>query len=140
MALPDTFKLAAGSSRSSGIASEAITNGSTFTGAGIDNATNLDYFGTVEIVWSFGVTPTANKAVELYVLYAVDGTNYEEVGPQAMVGGFSPPADTSSHRRTIVRNLPLLPYAFKLAVKNVDTGQTITVTANVYTHAEKVVD
>lgn len=140
MALPDEFKLKAASSRSSGFSTTTIANAAAQDGSAIDNAANLDLFLTAEFVWSYGTNPTANRTVEMYLLYSVDGTNYEEESPAALIGSFSPPADTGTHRRVLIRAWPLRPFAFKLRLKNVDTGQTITVTVNAFTHNEQVVD
>lgn len=134
----DSIKLEAATSRASGFSSTTIANGSGTDGSVIANQTNLDRYLTAEFVYSYGTAPTANKSVEIYLLYSVDGTNYEEESPHALVGGFSPGADTSSHRRVFLRNVPIKPFAFKIRIKNVDTGQTITVTVNAYTHNEKV--
>lgn len=140
MALPDSFRLEAASSRTSGFSSTTITNGSTGTGSAIDNSSNLDELLSAEFVYSYATNPTASKTVEIYLTYAVDGSNYEEVATNCLIGSFSPAADTSTHRRVIIRNLPILPFAFKIVVKNVDTAQTITLTVNAYTHSFKIVD
>lgn len=133
------FLLKAANSRSSGFSSTTITNTSTGTGSAIDNATNLDEFLTAEAVYSYGTAPTTGKTLELHLTYALDGTNYEEVSAFTLIASFSPDADTSTHRRELIRNWPLLPFAFKIVVKNVDTGQTITITLNAYTHSRKSV-
>jgi hypothetical protein len=140
MALPDSFRLEAATARTSGFLSTTIANGSAADGSAINNATNLDLYLTAELVYSYSTAPTANRTVEIYLLYSVDGTNYEEESAHALIGSFSPSADTATHRRVVIRGYPLMPFAFKLRVKNVDTGQTITVTVNAYTHSEKVID
>lgn len=134
----DTVKLEAASSRTSGISSQTIADGADFTGSAIDNSANLDAELNAEMVWSYGSAPTASKSVNLYLLYSKDGTNYEPIDPKNQIASFSPPTDTSTHRLMLVRGLMLLPKAFKLAAKNVDTGQTITLTVNAETFNYKV--
>lgn len=132
-----THQLKGGTSRSSGFSSTTIADGATGTGSAIDNATNLDLFLSAEFSYSYGTSPTANKTVNIYLTYSIDGTNYEDVGNACLIGSFSPSADTSSHREMRIKNWPLLPYKFKIVVVNVDTGQTITLTVASYTHNEQ---
>lgn len=134
-----SIKLEAATSRTSGFSSTTIANAATGTGSAIDNATNLDLFLSGEFVWSYGTNPTASKTVKIYITYALDGTNYESADVSNLIGAFSPSADTSTHRLVKIKNYPLLPFAFKIVVENVDTAQTITLTVNAYTHNEKVV-
>lgn len=140
MALPDVFKLNAATARTSGFSSTAIANAASANGSTIDNATNLDELLTAEVVYSYGTNPTASKTIKIYLCYAPDGTNFESHDASNLISTFSPAANTSTHRRTLIKGYPLLPFAFRLVVENVDTGQTITVTINAYTHNSQVVD
>lgn len=140
MPLPDSFRLEAATLRTSGFSSTTIATAAATTGSTIANQTALDEFLTVEFDYSFATNPTAGKTVEIYLLYSVDGTNFSEESAVELIGSFSPDVDTSSHRRVIIKDYPLLPFAFKIHIKNVDTGQTITVTVNAYTHSSKVID
>jgi hypothetical protein len=151
-----TTSLLAGSSRTSGVSSQAITNTSLFLGSEIDNSANLDLVADVVITYAFGVNPTAGTMLQFYLVYAPDGTNYEDGGdtyfdgshgigtshltpaPQAMIGGVSVVADTYTHC-VIFREVPLLPSKMKLLVYNNATGQTVTVTALIYTRNVKTV-
>jgi hypothetical protein len=141
MALPDYTSLTTGTSRTTGFSSTVIASGSEITGSEIDNATNLDEILDCEIIWSYGTAPTANKTVELWALYSFDGTNYTtRADGGVLLRAFSPPADTATHRMPIM-NVWLMPYKFKLHVRNVDTGQSITVTVNAQTRkATKLID
>lgn len=134
MALPDTLQLKAATSRTSGFSSTTVANGATGTGSAIDNATNLDQYLTAEFVYSYSVAPTASKTIKVHITYSVDGTNYEEVGDKNLVAVLSPAADTSAHRVVVIRDLLLLPFAFKIVIVNVDTAQTITVTVDARTY------
>jgi len=140
--------LQAGTSRTSGISSQTCQNNKAFLGSAIDNATNLDAFADVELVWSYSVSPTAGNALKLHFLYAQDGTNYEEgTGdgttltsplPGCLVGSVSPAADTSTHRK-LFRDIVLSPYKFKVLAENAATGQTATVTVNLYTRKDQTI-
>jgi hypothetical protein len=126
--------------RTSGVATEAITNTSTYLGSEIDNATNKDRYLTIEAVWSYASAPTAAKTLRLFIEYAVDGTNYETASPtQGQIANWSPPASTSAQRLVIVRSRLILPSKFKIRCTNVDTGQTVTMTLNAYTHNDEAV-
>jgi len=141
MALPDTIKLEAATSRTSGFSTTTIADGATGTGSAIANQTNLDKYLTADFYYTYSVNPTASKTVKVYLVYAVDGTNYEDVDDNTNLAAvFSPAADTDNHRVVLLRNWPVLPFAFKLVVVNVDTAQTITLTVNAYTHNEAIVD
>ena len=139
---------AAGTLRTSGITSATVQTTKAYLGSAIDNATNLDAFADIEIVYSYGVAPTAGKTLSVHLLFAADGTNYEEgagdgttvTAPVAgsTVRTLSPLADTSTHRK-LIQGIPLPPYKFKPLVYNLDTGQSATVTVNVYTRKDQAV-
>lgn len=143
MALPDSIGALGGTTRTSGIAAAAIASGANYLGSAIDNATNLDDIADIEIVWAYATAPTASKTLSLHLLYAMDGTNYEEgagdgtgtgdVDPLACteITAISPAADTSTHRKFI--SVDIAPYACKLLVRNVDTAQEAAVTVNIKT-------
>ena len=146
MALPDNIGLVAGTSRTTGIAAQTCENGNNFLGSAINNAANLDDLLDFEFVYAYGTNPTAAKTLKLVLLYSKDGTNYEEGAGDGATDGsdvdplpssrvllsISPDADTGTHR--ILRgDIPLLPYAFKMLLMNVDTGQTVTVTVTANT-------
>jgi hypothetical protein len=134
MPLPDYTSLVTGTSRATGFSSTVIDHTNETTGSEIDNATNLDEILDCELVWRYaGQAPTPNKTVEIWLLYSFDGTNYTtRADGGVLLRAFSPPADTSTHRLPIL-GVWLMPYKFKLHVRNVDTGQSITVTMNAQT-------
>ena len=142
-----TQSLAASASRTSGISSQTIATAHAYLGSAIDNATNLDPYADIEAVWSYGSAPTVSKTVKIHLLWSQDATNYEEGSdsgtetpplPGCLVAVFSPPADTSTHRK-LFQGIPLSPYKFKAFVENVDTAQTITITLNISTRSDKAV-
>lgn len=140
MALPDTLQLKAASSRTSGFAATEIANTATGTGSEIDNSANLDALLSAAILYQYASAPTAAKTIKIHLIYAIDGTNYEDVGAWNQIGAISPAADTNAHREARLRNVPLLPFKFKIVIVNVDTAQTVTVTVNAYTHNDSVTD
>ena len=141
MALPDYLKIGSLVSTPTGISSQQINNGATYTSTTeIDNTTARYGYMTVEAVWQYATAPTANRSVEVYLLRSLDGTNYEEVAPQALVAGFSPPADTATHRRVLLTAFPLVAAKYKFAVKNVDTAQQITISLLAYRYYESIED
>ncbi|GIV52434.1 MAG: hypothetical protein KatS3mg038_2955 [Candidatus Kapaibacterium sp.] len=140
MPLPDKTLYSTPLARNTGITNIAIPSGNTAMGSVVNNDSDLNLFANVDLVWSYGIAPASDKLVEVHILYALDGINFEELSSHTVVAGLSPPADTAAHRRLLVRGLRILPHAFKLAIRNVDTGQTITVTASMSTYSLQQVD
>ena len=140
MALPDVLKPSPYTTLTTGISSASVTNGATYTGSEIDNTTNRYQAMTVEVVWSYATAPTANKTLEVHRLRCHDGTNYEELSNRTLIAAVSPPADTSLHQRTLLEELPLLAAKYKFAIKNVDTGQTVTASLKVYAYNYRIED
>jgi len=74
----------------------SLANGSGAIGAEYDNATNLYLMGLFELNVTFGTNPTAGALVNLYIVPAPDGTNYDDAPTGASpavpateyVGGF----------------------------------------------------
>ncbi|MEA3226024.1 MAG: hypothetical protein U9Q07_08745 [Planctomycetota bacterium] len=117
--------------RTSGISAQSVAAGANYLGSEIDNETNLDQFAAIELTMTPGVAPTAGKVVELYILYAIDGTNYEQGGtsddpargPDAVF-----PAEASTSAQATTKHVRLRPFKFKLLVKSeLDQEATITV-------------
>jgi hypothetical protein len=133
MAASHTHPWSTPTSQTTGIASATIaTGGNVALGDAIDNDSNLDTDATLEIAWSYAVAPTANKQLLIRLLRSLDGTNYEDSKRGQLVGSITPPADTSAHRMAF--RLGLVPTKFKIEVENVDTAQTVTVTATIKTY------
>jgi len=141
MALPDYFKIGALASTSTGVSSQAVANGATYTSTTeIDNTTARYGYMAVEVTWQYATAPTANRSVEVYLLRSLDGTDYEGVASQALVAAFSPPTDTAAHRRVLLTAFPLIAAKYKFAVRNVDTAQTITISLNAWRYYESIED
>jgi hypothetical protein len=134
MALPDYLKPTSQTSLATGIAvtSPGIASGNIYVGTEIDNRTTRYGFMTIEAVWSYTTAPTANRTVEVLILEE-NGNGYETDNGR-VIAAFSPPADTVAHRKVLLAERPLRANRFKLAVRNVDTGQPIAVTLYAYAY------
>ena len=56
----------------------SLANNAGALGAEYDNATNDYLFGMFELNVTFGSAPTAGSTVDLYIIPAPDGTNYDD--------------------------------------------------------------
>ena len=90
----------------------------------IDNTSYVYLFNDVELYTStLGYTPTAGAAVELYLVEALDGTNYEDgdasIDPPAanLVGVFNIRISTAIQRH-VMRQIPIPPAKYKYVVIN----------------------
>lgn len=100
--------------------------------SGYDNATNLYLWAMFELNVQFGSSPTAGNTVDLYIIPAVDGSNYDDAVTGASgsapstsyVGGFPLRAVTSAQKVPIgvARRVDLPPVPFKVFVVN-NSGQ-----------------
>lgn len=107
----------------------SLANNGGALGAEYDNATNLYLFGLFELNVTFGTNPTAGNTVDLYLIPAPDGTNYDDATTGASgaapapcyVGSFPVRAVTSAqkiplgHGQALI-NLP--PTKFKAFLLN----------------------
>jgi len=114
----------------------SLANGSGIdASAGYDNGSNLYLFGYFELNVTFGSAPTAGQLIDLYLMAAPDGTNYDtyvtgasEYAPiAAYVGSFQLQAITSAQKCPLggpaePRLVPLPPVPFKAFVIN-NSGQ-----------------
>lgn len=82
------------------LAAAARTN----AGTEVANQTNLDTYGKVEINVTFGSSPTAGGYLNLYMLTAPDGTNYDsgsssvDPGGHTLIASLVVQASTSAQR------------------------------------------
>lgn len=84
-----------------------------------DNATDLWPFGAFQLDVTFAAAPTADSTIDLFVVYAFDGTNYNNGGgtslpANAVVGGWNMAAITTQQLLTI--GVLLMPFKFKVFV------------------------
>ena len=153
MSTTSTFQIASARTPVTAISAISCAKGGAYASAAIDNSTNLDAFCHIKITWT-GTTshlPVAGDPLKFYLLYAADGTNYEDGTPSTNDGSTAPPTatplnpdcfigvasmynDANAHTY-VIRDRALLPFKFKLLVVNGSTGDSssaVVVTAVVY--------
>lgn len=94
----------------------------------LNNATNLYLFDDVELYTAaLGYSPSAGAAIELYLVEALDGTNYEDgdasIDPPStnLVGVFLLRSTTSAQRH-VIRQVSLPPTKYKYVIINKSGG------------------
>jgi hypothetical protein len=99
----------------------------TNAGTEVDNSTNLDTYGLLELNVTFGSAPDGDASVIIYLLSAPDGTNYAQgsssvdPGPDTMVVSMKINASTSAQRK-ISKPFLIPPTPIKFILEN-QTGQ-----------------
>lgn len=128
-----TAKWATPAAQSEVIATAALdgdTDGTLTVGSEIDNATDKYLHAAVELALG-SINPAGTPYVEVYVFYALDGTNYEDNSASlshALVATL-PVTTGSSAKAVSSRRFEILPFKFKVAVRN-KTGQTLATGGN----------
>jgi len=90
-----TLARTAKSAVSTGITSQAVAAGANYLGSEMDNsAAENPSDATTEITYDSASSPAAGKTLELYLLRAPDGTNYEE--------GDASPTDPADHKQPVL--------------------------------------
>lgn len=105
------------------LANDARTN----AGTELANQTNLDRFGKVELTVTFGSAPSAGARVEIYMVTAPDGSNYEDGSSSVDPGAHTlvasiPVRATTAAQRLASRLFDLEPVKTKFILLN-KTGQ-----------------
>jgi hypothetical protein len=135
-----TEKWAAYTSRGNVLSTElnALTNaGRSAAGVEIDNGANLDVYGVLELQVTFGTAPSAGGYVEIYMVTAPDGTNYEDgsnsvdPGAHKLIDRIPVRAVTTAQRLT-GRMIPLLPEKTKFLLYN-GSGQAFPASGSTLT-------
>ena len=145
MALPDVQRKTTPTSRTTGISAEAIAAGANYLGSEIDFSTILDTFCDIEIKYTNGVAPAAGKYLEVFLLVAMDDTNYEigdatPTDPMAIpVGTVRLYTNTTADRIHTIKNVPLGQYKTKVLIKS-ESDQSCTVTATLKSWAFQQTD
>jgi hypothetical protein len=105
-------------------AMNALADGSSATGLAIDNSSLLNQFADLLLDIKFGTNPSAGGYVALYIVPAIDNTNYADFSAttSVKVGTFPVQASTSAQKVALMR-VPIPPCAFKFIVLN-KAGQT----------------
>ena len=117
--------------RTTGIAAESIANAAGFVGSAIDNSANLDDTLDLQVTINCASAPVANTVLYVYLLYSIDGTNYEDGGtalqPVKVPVASIPARAVTGAQVVSVAGIPIPPQPFKIAVWNA-LGQTSTTT------------
>ena len=118
--------------RSTGITGNTVNSAAGVLSSEIDNETNKNRFLAVEATLDHASAPTVDREWFLYILYCLDGTNYEDGGtsvqPKKMpAASFAVRADTNVQILAAV-DIPLAPFKFKLLLWN-GTDQNSATTA-----------
>ena len=103
--------------------------------AALDNTTNLDLFADLTLtVAAQGAARSAGANVAVYMVQALDGTNYDDVhaGTAELVAVFSLDAATTA-RQSTRRDVPIPPGLYKYFVVN-NTGQAFAASGNILEH------
>jgi hypothetical protein len=112
-------------------------NGRSAAGTEIDNGTNKDVFGQLELQVTFGTAPSAGGFVEIYMVNALDGTNYEDgsntvdPGTHKLVDRIPVRAVTTAQRLN-GRMIPLEPAKTKFLLVN-GSGQAFPASGSTLT-------
>lgn len=96
-----------------------LTNGSLSAASStIDNETDLYEFINLELVLA-SLTPTGSPAVNIWVSYSTDGTNFDDGSTSEMELLAVLPLSTSASAKRVSRgNIPIRPLKFQLYVEN----------------------
>lgn len=122
------------------ISASSMAAGANVLSSETNNETNEDRFLALELTWTAATANTAGQVVEVYILYSLDGTNYEDgdgsTDPyKAPVGAFVDDGGTGAQKQTIV-GIPIAPYKFKVLIKseltNDCTASSVTLDAETY--------
>lgn len=98
----------------------------------IDNSSDCHLFMDVELyVHTQGSNRSAGATVALLMLHTLDGTNYDDahIDTAEVCAVFTFDATATTARRRTIRDIPIPPGLFKLAVRN-QTGQTFASGSN----------
>jgi hypothetical protein len=116
----------------------ALANaGRSAAGTEINNATNKDMYGQLELAVTFGTAPSAGGFVEIYMVNALDGTNYEDgsntvdPGTHKLVDRIPVRAVTTAQRLN-GRMIPLEPAKTKFLLLN-GSGQAFPASGSTLT-------
>jgi hypothetical protein len=111
---------------------DSLANNTTAIASGTYTNTNGNPWGLFELVCQYGTAPTANTVIGLWLLSAIDGTNYEDGSgieparsPDVM---WRVRAVTTAQRVTVVGRLR--PGIQTPLARNLGTGQTLASSGN----------
>lgn len=126
----ETIQWAAPSSVQTMLTTElnSLANGSTTAlGSAWDN-TSSRYMQAAGEIYLGSLTPTAGGYVQVYLVPALDGTNYGDIVNINMVAKIYPSTSTGAKRLTF-ESVPLGPFLYKVALLN-QCGVTLASSGN----------
>ncbi len=102
-------------------------NAYTAAGAEVDNSSNLDTYGKLELNVTFGTAPDAGGYVALYLIDAPDGTNYSDGSSSVDPGADKlkltiPVRAVTSAQLKVTITFPISPTKIKFILEN-QSGQ-----------------
>ena len=135
------FKHTAPTNRSTGITAGSLNAGANLLSSEVDNETNLDLWLSLELTWTCSTASTAGEVVEVYLLYALDGTNYEDGGTSVdskkrPVGTFVDDGGTAAQKQAIT-GIRIMPFKFKVLIKSELTNNATSVALDAETSHEQ---
>ena len=120
-------------SRTTGIAAQSIPNAEGFVSSSIiDNSSNLD--DTLDLSFSFtcASAPTGQTVFYVYLLYSIDGTNYEDgsatIQPVKLPIASILARAVATGQVISLAGVPIPPQPFKFMIWNA-VGYSVTLTA-----------
>lgn len=103
------------------ISGVTINSGAGNLGSEYDNETNRHQMASFSLAFQHGSAPTAGRLWLLYLLYAIDGTNYEDgdgsTQPRKRAAAVFPVRAVTTAQRVTV-HVPILPFKLKPLVWN----------------------
>jgi hypothetical protein len=111
---------------------DSLANNTTVAAGSNFTNTNENPWGLFELVCSYGSAPTANTVIGLWLMSAIDGTNFEDYSgiepARSPDVAFRVRAVTASQRVTVVARLR--PGVQLPVARNLATGQTLAASGN----------
>lgn len=146
--MPNAVKWSAVSSAVTALSTELDSLGDgSYSAAGsvVDNASEHNVYGDFELHVSFGSAPSGDGFISLYLLTALDGTNYQDGGgsvapPHTAWRGNFPLRAVTDAQRVHLHGIVLPPSKFKAVIRN-SSGQAFPSsgsTVKLYTYNEEV--
>ena len=141
--MSNEVKWKAPTNRTTGIEDEIIAGGANKLGSEINNESNADRYLALEMQWAASDdASTAGEAMEVYLVYALDGSTYED-GGDAVDPTKSPSAifiddGTTDAQRQTITGIPLDPFKFKILLKSEFTNQASGIYLDAETYNEEV--